>query len=237
MTAINLVIQRQVAAATMAIQQSAMRLSTGLKVNSSRDNPSGLAIANSCKTQIITQNANINNINDYVSFSQLTTQVLSAINDAVLQKQSIAMTDPASALLDTEIQRLLSTKFNGQLLLSPYRRTFQVSGNDTNSIMLAGVNVTSITSSDTQLALTEINTQLVTQGSFQQSLSTALAMCETTKAAQTARYEQIMNVDTATEIMTLTKEKLLQSIGLTMLSMLNKLDGSVLSLLPTRNNY
>jgi flagellin len=237
MSLINQIVQRQVACASAAIQQSTLRLSSGLRVNSSRDDPSGFAIANNCKMQILTRNVIINNINDYVSFSQISTQVLTDIKDVVLQKQTLLPCDANIALLDTEIQRLVNTKFNEQLLISPNPRIFQVSEDATDVITLLAVDVTAITSSDSVVALTEINSQLAIQQMFQQSLSTAVYLCVVKNNTQTAKYDQIMNVDTASETVALTQAKMRQLVGLKMLAMLNEIDSGVLSLLTPRNNY
>ena len=62
--------QRNLSATQSALATSVQRLSTGLRVNSAKDDAAGLAIAERMNTQVRGMNVAIRNANDAISLSQ-----------------------------------------------------------------------------------------------------------------------------------------------------------------------
>jgi flagellin len=131
-------------------------LSTGLRINSAKDDAAGLAISERFTTQIRGLNQAIRNANDGVSFAQTAEGALSTVGDALqrireLAVQSINDTNSSSdrQALNNEVGQLIaevnrianSTQFNGQNILdgSLANLTFQVGANQGQTISVTGV--------------------------------------------------------------------------------------------------
>ena len=138
--------QRNLSATQSSLATSVQRLSTGLRVNSAKDDAAGLAIAERMNTQVRGMNVAIRNANDAISLSQTAEGALSKINDMgqrmrELAVQSANATNTAGDrenlnaeyhALAQEIKRnLASASFNGtKLFTSDAALTFQVGANN-----------------------------------------------------------------------------------------------------------
>ena len=129
-----------------ALATSIQRLSSGLRVNSSKDDAAGMAIANGMQSNIKGQTVAMRNANDAISFSQTAEGALGKINDNLQRMRELAVQsanatnseDDRDSLnteftqLQAEITRVTAgTKFNGALVLNGDDQTFQIgSGTD-----------------------------------------------------------------------------------------------------------
>ena len=155
--------QRNLSATQSALATSVQRLSTGLRVNSAKDDAAGLAIAERMNTQVRGMNVAIRNANDAISLSQTAEGALSKINDMGQRMRELAVqsanatnneTDRASLdaefqALSAEIKRNLEgTSFNGTKLFAALATmTFQVGANNatTDQIAVVTTNLTTDT--------------------------------------------------------------------------------------------
>ena len=152
----SLTAQRNLNTSQGSLATSLQRLSTGLRINSARDDAAGLAISERFTTQIRGLNQAIRNANDGVSFAQTAEGALSTTGDALqrireLAVQSINDTNSSSdrqalndevAQLIAEVNRISNaTQFNGQNILdgSLSTLTFQVGANQNQTIQVTGV--------------------------------------------------------------------------------------------------
>ena len=152
----SLTAQRNLNGSQSSLATSLQRLSTGLRINSARDDAAGLAISERFTTQIRGLNQAIRNANDGVSFAQTAEGALSTAGDALqrireLAVQSINDTNSSSdrqalnnevGQLIAEVNRIASaTQFNGQNILdgSLSTLTFQVGANQGQTISVTGV--------------------------------------------------------------------------------------------------
>jgi flagellin len=152
----SLTAQRNLNGSQSSLATSLQRLSTGLRINSARDDAAGLAISERFTTQIRGLNQAIRNANDGVSFAQTAEGALSTAGDALqrireLAVQSINDTNSSSdrQSLNNEVQQLIAevnriataTQFNGQNILdgSLSTLTFQVGANQNQTIQVDGV--------------------------------------------------------------------------------------------------
>ena len=147
--------QRNLSATQSALATSVQRLSTGLRVNSAKDDAAGLAIAERMNTQVRGMNVAIRNANDAISLSQTAEGALSKINDMGQRMRELAVqsanatnnaTDRESLdaefqALSAEIKRNLEgTSFNGTKLFSALATmTFQVGANNATTDQIAVV--------------------------------------------------------------------------------------------------
>lgn len=124
-----------------ALATSIQRLSSGLRVNSSKDDAAGMAIANGMQSNIKGQTVAMRNANDAISFSQTAEGALGKINDNLQRMRELAVqsanatnsVDDRDSLnteftqLQAEITRVTAgTKFNGALVLNGDDQTFQI---------------------------------------------------------------------------------------------------------------
>jgi flagellin len=135
------------------------RLSSGLRVNSAKDDAAGLAIAERMNAQVRGMNVAMRNANDGISMAQTAEGALGKIGDSLQRMRELAVqaandtngsTDRGSLnkefqQLAQEIARIVgSTSFNGrQLLNSADATVFQVGANTgaDNQITISAVNL------------------------------------------------------------------------------------------------
>lgn len=173
--------QRNLNSSQSALATSIQRLSTGMRVNSARDDAAGLAIAERMNSQVRGLNVAARNANDGVSLAQTAEGSLGKIGDMVqrireLAVQSSNATNSADdrtslqsevAQLKEEIDRVATTtNFNGTKLLdgSFTSAKFQVGSNAGESItvasitnaQLAGMGVVNRASTQSSTAITDL---------------------------------------------------------------------------------
>ena len=160
--------QRNLSTTQSALATSVQRLSTGLRVNSAKDDAAGLAIAERMNTQVRGMNVAIRNANDAISLAQTAEGALSKINDMGQRMRELAVqsanatnneTDRESLdaefqALSAEIKRNLEgTSFNGTKLFAALATmTFQVGANNTATDQIAVV-TTNLTADTTMTGI------------------------------------------------------------------------------------
>jgi flagellin len=142
--------QRNTASSQSALATSMQRLSSGLRVNSAKDDAAGLAISERLNAQVRGSNVAIRNANDGISLSQTAEGALSKVNDSLQRMRELAVQarnatntsadkdslDKEFGELSKEIQRVLGgTTFNGRSILATDSgtQTFQVGANTTSN--------------------------------------------------------------------------------------------------------
>ncbi len=140
--------QRNLNSTQSALATAVQRLSSGLRVNSAKDDAAGLAIAERMNSQIRGMNVGIRNANDAISLAQTAEGALGKIGDMAQRMRELAVqsanatnTADDRAALDAEYQQLSDeitrtmngTKFNGAAVLTATTdMTFQIgAGTDT----------------------------------------------------------------------------------------------------------
>jgi len=164
MTAINTNVSSILARNALVANERAMstsmeRLSTGVRINSAKDDAAGLAIASKMTSQIEGLNQAVRNANDAVSLIQTaegalveTTNMLQRMRELAVQAASDTNVGTDRTALDAEFQQLkaeinrvgLNTQWNGQNILDKSfvgsgtagTFNFQVGANATQNISL-----------------------------------------------------------------------------------------------------
>ena len=152
----SLTAQRNLNASQSSLATSMQRLSSGLRVNSAKDDAAGLAIAERMNTQVRGLNVAARNANDGISLAQVAEGALGKVGDMLQRVRELAVqasnatnsADDRKALqaevsqLRDEIDRVAkNTSFNGQKLLdgSFSASTFQVGANSGETITVAAL--------------------------------------------------------------------------------------------------
>ena len=173
--------QRNLSASQGALATSMQRLSSGLRVNSAKDDAAGLAISERMNSQVRGLNVAARNANDGISLAQTAEGALGKVGDMLQRMRELAVqsanasnnSDDRAALqsevtqLRQEIDRVAkTTSFNGTKLLdgSFANATFQVGANAGESISIDSiVSADSGSLGDTSL-ITATGTQTTTVG-------------------------------------------------------------------------
>ena len=129
----SLFAQNSLSGAQNSLATSVQRLSSGLRINSAKDDAAGLAIAQNMQSQINGTNQSVQNLNDATNLLQTADSSLSTIQDMLLKLKQLATQGYDGSLnasqkldivqqmkdLNTEINATASrTQFNGIQLLA-----------------------------------------------------------------------------------------------------------------------
>ena len=124
--------QRNLLGSQNILNRSLQRLSSGLRINSAKDDAAGLAISDRMNAQIRGMNQAVRNANDGISLSQTaegalqeTTNILQRMRELSVQSANDSNTGSDRASIQKEVSQLQSelnriantTAFNGRLLL------------------------------------------------------------------------------------------------------------------------
>ena len=142
--------QRNLRSSEGNLATSIQRLSSGLRVNTARDDAAGLAIAERMNTQVRGMNVALRNANDAISLSQVAEGALGKTGDIFQRMRELAVqasngtnTDADRTSLNNEfvqmaqeVTRTLSgTQFNGNnILASTGSNDFQIGANNSSTI-------------------------------------------------------------------------------------------------------
>lgn len=139
--------QRNLSKSSNALGQAMERLSSGLRVNSAKDDAAGMAIATKMETQIKGNTVAIRNANDGISMAQTAEGAINSVTDMMQRMRELAVEASNAtnsddlAELDSEFQALgdeigrvlTSTEFNGVAVLAGGAATgldFQIGANN-----------------------------------------------------------------------------------------------------------
>ena len=148
--------QRNLNSSQTSLATSMQRLSSGLRVNSAKDDAAGLAIAERMNTQVRGMNVAVRNANDGISLAQVAEGAIGKVADMMQRMRELAV-QSANATngvddrlnLDAEYQQLAEevirtiagSKFNGLAILGADAAigtfTFQVGANSGDTVDIA----------------------------------------------------------------------------------------------------
>ncbi len=163
--------QRNLSTSANSLATSMSRLSSGLRVNSAKDDAAGLAISERMNAQTRGMNVAIRNANDAIGLAQTAEGALGSISNNLQRMRELAVqaangtnssTDIASLnaefklLSDENIRVSTGTKFNGNTVIGSAAATFtfQVGANATTTLDQISVTSASFSGTSTTLGST-----------------------------------------------------------------------------------
>lgn len=211
----SLTAQRNVNNTQSGLQTAMARLSSGLRVNSAKDDAAGLAIAETMNAQVRGMNVAIRNAGDAISLAQVAEGAMGQVSDLLQRMRELAVQSANGAYSDAndrlnlnqefaelakEVDRVLtSTEFNNKKIVGADAGsiTFQVGANNaadnqvtvTTTDMAADGTITTVVASD-------ISTQATALTSID-SIDAALTTITSERAiygAIQSRFESAINV-------------------------------------------
>jgi flagellin len=213
------------------LQVAQERLSSGLRINSSKDDATGLSIATGIDAKIRGANMNIRNANDGISEAQVNDGYLAQVAENTQRLREIyvqtgAVTNEESVALIAE-----NTRISG--LVTASTAVVVDAGGGT-----AGGNGGTFTSATAYASLGAFDTELsaITTaraefGADMVTLGSAVASLQTASVNLSASYSRIMDTDYAAETASQAKNNILQQAGTAVLAQANQTPQTVLSLL------
>jgi flagellin len=199
--------QRMLSKTNESLQSSMERLSSGLRVNSAKDDAAGLAIADRMTSQIRGMTVAMRNANDGISMAQTAeagmgtiTETLQRMRDLAIQAANFgAVSTNDREKLNTEFKQLgnevfriiKNTEFNGKKILD-------------GSISGANFQIGPNTSTDNQISITLSNLELVSGVSKLFGTQASIG----SNAAFSQVLSAINNIDTAIEKIDIFRSKL-----------------------------
>ncbi len=163
----SLTAQRNLGVSQGSLNTSIQRLSSGLRINSAKDDAAGLAISERFTSQIRGLNMAVRNANDGISLAQTAEGAMKASGDILQRVRELAVQSANASnsasdrqALQQEVNQLVSeldrvaqtTEFNGQKLLDGAFGTqqFQVGANANQTIVAATANLRTSTYGNNQ---------------------------------------------------------------------------------------
>ena len=252
--------QRNLAGSQMSLATSMQRLSSGLRVNSAKDDSAGLAIADRMNAQVRGMMVASRNANDSISMAQTAEGALSTVTDALqrmrelgVQAQNGTNSTTDRTNLDAEFQALsqeitriaAQTKFNGTAIVGAGAgsQVFQIGANNgdtltvtTTAVTTVGGGLTTSAAASTAVAaidasLDTITTSRATYGAAMNRFGMAISNLAISGENQTAARGRIMDADFAAETADLSRAQILQQAGNAMVAQANQLPQQVMALL------
>ncbi|MGC4059447.1 MAG: flagellin [Aquabacterium sp.] len=172
--------QRNTSVSQMSLSTSMQRLSSGLRINSAKDDAAGLAIAERMNAQVRGMNVAVRNANDGTSLAQTAEGALGKVSDSLQRMRELAVqarnaTNSSSdkdslnkefQQLSAEIKRVIGgTTFNGQTIIGSNAgaKNFQIgantTSNDTITVTTSNMNndasITAVTGAGTKIDSTQ----------------------------------------------------------------------------------
>ncbi len=249
--------QRNLSKSQGDLNQSLQRLSSGLRVNSAKDDAAGLYSAERMTADIRGSNQAARNALDGISLAQVGEGALAEISANLQRIREIAVQSASGTVedrtgLQAEVTQLEATntaiisdtKFNGVALLSGGGTIQFQTGADSGqtvsvtagNLSLTAADVSTSTGADTALGTSDTNIDSVStlratfgavQNRFESVISNVQSFSENTAAARS----RILDADFAAETAKLTRAQILQQAGTSILAQANSIPQSALSLL------
>ena len=190
--------QRNLSTSQNSLMTSMQRLSSGLRVNSAKDDAAGLAIAERMQTQVRGSNVAIRNANDAISLAQTAEGAIGKLNDMLQRMRELAVQsnnatngaddrknlDAEFQQLGAEIKRTLqNTRFNGLRIFDSDAgtQTFQVGANNGDTVDVVTAKLSTAPSLATVIA-----------GKVDGTLAAASAITDIDAALQSVNTERAM---------------------------------------------
>lgn len=253
--------QRNLTKSGNSLATSLQRLSSGLRINSAKDDAAGLQISNQLTSQIRGMTVAARNASDGISMAQIAEGAMDEITNIFQRMRELAVqaangtnsTNERTALnaeyqaLNSEVLRITTnTRFGNTALLSGgLNTTLQVGdkGGETIAIVINSVSQAATTGSlgtsaaataamgEVSTAITAVDAQRGNLGAIQNRLESTIANANSIIENASAARSRIRDADFAIETANLTRAQILQQAGTSVLSQANAIPQGVLSLL------
>ncbi len=227
--------QRTLSNSQSSLTISMQRLSSGLRINTAKDDAAGLAIAERMHTQVRGMNVAMPNANDGISLAQVAEGALGKVADIFQRMRELAVQAANGTNSDTTINQITVNPFTWTAAagITDVVGTAILSGTGVPTLQISGTDgaaaLTALTSID--VAIDSINSQRGTFGAVQNRFENVVANLMVGAENQSAARSRIMDADYAVETANMSRAQILQQAGKAMVAQANQLPQQVLWLL------
>ncbi|MBU0688751.1 MAG: flagellin [Gammaproteobacteria bacterium] len=193
----------------IALQTAQQRLSSGLRINSAKDDSTGLATATAYDTQIRAANVNVRLKNDAISAAQTSDGKLGIVTEN-LQRMSEILAG------------------NGGVSNAEFAALDAV---NTTLASAGGANTYATGIANVAANLTAVGARRETLGASMASNASEVAALQIDSVNLSAAYSRIMDTDYAAETTAMARNNILQQAGTAVLAQANQTPNTVLTLL------
>lgn len=218
----------------LALQTAMARLSSGQRINSAKDDATGMVTASGYESTMRGASQAMRNANDGISTAQTNDGYHQQIYENLQRLREIAV-QLAGTASGAETTALLAE--NTRILGLATNTGAVVINSDGGTVTGAGTKAT-LATSGTSATLANINTDITavttaraTYGGDMARFQSAINNLSTQYVNTAAAYSRVMDTDYATETTAMTRNMILQQAGTAMLAQANQVPNNVLSLL------
>lgn len=215
----------------IGLQVAQQRLSSGLRINSSKDDATGLGIATGYDKQVRGTNIAIRNANDAISIAQTNdgygaqiTENLQRLYEIAVQLGGTASGAETTALI-AENARIAA------LTTAATATTVDGAGTLVTGVSAVIAAPTGVTIAAIGTDITTVSTSRTNYGADMARFGSAVATMQTTSVNLSASYSRIMDTDYAVETASQARNNILQQAGTAVLAQANQTPQTVLTLL------
>jgi flagellin len=236
--------QRNLNSSANALGKSMQRLSSGLRINSAKDDAAGSAISDKMHAQIRGLNQAVRNANDGISLAQTaegalqeTTNILQRMRELAVQGGNDTLTtsdrDAVAAellQLGKEISRIADTTAS-QVISIAVSTSMTASALSVNSLVVTSNGDAGDAISAIDAALSAVASTRSQLGAVQNRLESTISNLSNISENISSARSRILDADIAQETSNMTKNNILQQAGVSILAQANQAPNLAMSLL------
>jgi flagellin len=192
----------------IALQTAQQRLSSGLRINSAKDDATGLVTATNYDTQIRAANVQVRVENDKISVAQTNDGYFGIVTENLQRISELLIQSPTG---NAETTALLAE--------------------NTSLVTRAGGTALTGTISSVAADMTSVMGQRAALGATMATAASEVAAYQISSVNLSAAFSRIMDTDYATETTSMTRNNILQQAGTAVLAQANQVPNTVLTLL------
>jgi len=215
----------------IALQVAQQRLSSGLRINTAKDDATGLVTATSYDSKVRGTNVAIRGAADAISTAQTNDGYAAQIVENLQRLREIAVQLGGTA---SGAETTALTAENSRIAgLTTAATAVVVDGSGTTKTGVSAVITapTGTTVSTIDANITSVSTNRAQYGADMATFGSAVATMQVASVNLSAAYSRIMDTDYATESTSMTRNQILQQAGTAALAQANQTPNTVLSLL------
>ena len=215
----------------VGLQTAQQRLSSGLRINSSKDDATGLGIATGYDKQVRGTNIAIRNANDAISKAQTNDGYGAQIIENLQRLYEIAVQLGGTASGAETTALVAENARIAGLTTAATATTVDGAGTTVTGVSAAIAAPVAVTIAGIGTDITTVTASRANYGADMVRFGSAVATMQTTSVNLSASYSRIMDTDYAMETASQAKNNILQQAGTAVLAQANQTPQTVLTLL------
>jgi len=215
----------------IGLQVAQERLSSGLRINSSKDDATGLGIATGYDKQIRGTNVAIRNASDAISKAQTNDGYAAQIHENLKRLYEIAVQLGGTAAGAETTALLAENSRIAGLTTAAVATTVDGNGTQVTGVSAAVAVPTGVTTANITADITAVTTSRANYGADMVRFASAVATMQTESVNLSASFSRIMDTDYAAETAAQARNNILQQAGTAVLAQANQTPSTVLTLL------